>query len=142
MYFFLHHPKILQSLPNYLLFLLRTLRLLCILRFWKIKILPHIQSTFSSYLCNVKIRYHHSRMLHHILLDFSISSFRLCTRNVQFIQFQIHLDMIVRFLLGQKNYRLDVSIKLKHIPTKSRKYKQYFYSTNTVHASPFPQIHN
>ena len=53
-----------------------------------------------------------------------------------------YVDMSVWLFVGKQYYRLDVSIKLKHIPTKSRKYKQYFYSTNTVHASPFPQIHN
>ena len=53
-----------------------------------------------------------------------------------------YVDMSVWLFVGKQYYRLDVSIKLKHIPTKSRKYKQYFYSTNTVYASPFPQIHN
>lgn len=33
-----------------------------------------------------------------------------------------------------------MSIKLKHIPTKSQKYKQYSYSMNTARASLVPQI--
>ena len=32
-----------------------------------------------------------------------------------------------------------MSIKLEHIPTKSRKYEKFFYNTKTVRVSLFPQ---
>lgn len=41
--------------------------------------------------------------------------------------------------LLQQDNTFDVSSKLKHIPTKLRKCRQYLYSTNTARASPFPQ---
>lgn len=43
------------------------------------------------------------------------------------------------FSFAQKAYRLNVSTKLKHIPTKLQEYQQHLYSTNTAHTNLFPQ---
>ena len=40
---------------------------------------------------------------------------------------------------GEQTDCLHMSTKLEHIPTKSRKYGQYLYNTNTARASLFPQ---
>ncbi len=44
------------------------------------------------------------------------------------------------FLWGKQYYRLNVSIKLKHIPTKITEISVFFCSTNIDYATLFPQI--
>ena len=56
------------------------------------------------------------------------------------MKFSLQFDFILpadTFSYGSS--RVDMRTKLEHIPTKSRKYGQYIYSTNTVRASLFPQ---
>ena len=50
------------------------------------------------------------------------------------------LGKLFLFQLGQKNYRLNMYIKLKHIPTKLQISRQYYYSTNTVRLTLFTQV--
>ncbi|WP_302324288.1 hypothetical protein, partial [Bacteroides caecimuris] len=51
-----------------------------------------------------------------------------------------YVDYAVGFFVGKHYNRLHMNTKLEHIPTKSRKYGQYLYNTNTVRVSLFPQI--
>ena len=50
-----------------------------------------------------------SVVLLHPFLDFFVCSLRLSTCRINLIQINLNLDMIIRFLLGQKNYRLHMS---------------------------------
>ena len=123
--------------------------------FYRIRSIIHRQSQISLYLCDIRGMYLEAVFCFYVLLyhfvghsfpglvffgSFSDIIKRIFSLTLTKLNF--YVDMSVWLFVGKQYYRLDVSIKLKHIPTKSRKYKQYFYSTNTVHASPFPQIHN
>ena len=120
-----------------------------------IRSIIHRQAQISFYLCDICGMYFETVFSFYVLLYhfvghsffgfIAFGSFSdIIKRNfsLTFTKLNFYVDMSVWLFVGKQYYRLDVSIKLKHIPTKSRKYKQYFYSTNTVHASPFPQIHN
>ena len=123
--------------------------------FYRIRSIVHRQAQISFYLCDICGMYFEAVFGFYVLLYhfvghslFGLVAFRsfsnITKRNfsLTLAKLNFYVDMSVWLFMGQKNNRFDVSIKLKHIPTKSRKYKQYFYSTYTVHASPFPQIHN
>ena len=60
--------------------------------------------------------------------------------SLTFTKLHFYVDMSVRFFVGKQYYRLHMSIKLKHIPTKTWKYGQYLCSTNVARVSYFPQI--
>lgn len=120
-----------------------------------IRSIIHRQAQISFYLCDICGMYFEAVFSFYVLLYhfvghsfFGLIAFGsfsdIIKRNfsLTLTKLNFYVDMSVWLFVGKQYYRLDVSIKLKHIPTKSRKYKQYFYSTNTVHASPFPQIHN
>ena len=123
--------------------------------FYRIRSIIHRQAQISFYLCDICGMYFEAVFSFYVLLYhfvghsfFGLIAFGsfsdIIKRNfsLTLTKLNFYVDMSVWLFVGKQYYRLDVSIKLKHIPTKSRKYKQYFYSTNTVHASPFPQIHN
>ncbi len=123
--------------------------------FYRIRSVIHRQAQTSLYLCYISSMYLETIFSFYVFLYLFVcnSLFRLVRFgslydiiqryfSLTLTKLNFYVDMSVWLFVGKQYYRLDVSIKLKHIPTKSRKYKQYFYSTNTVHASPFPQIHN
>ena len=120
-----------------------------------IRSIIHRQAQISFYLCDICGMYFETVFSFYVLLYHFVghsllglvcfSSFSNIIKwnfSLTLAKLNFYVDMSVWLFVGKQYYRLDVSIKLKHIPTESRKYKQYFYSTNTVHASPFPQIHN
>ena len=120
-----------------------------------IRSIIHRQAQISFYLCDICGMYFETVFSFYVLLYHfvghsflglvffgSFSNIIKWNFSLTLAKLNFYVDMSVWLFVGKQYYRLDVSIKLKHIPTKSRKYKQYFYSTNTVHASPFPQIHN
>ena len=112
----------------------------------------HFQINYNSFqpqfrIFSLPVRYtiqignlHAGIMFRHILLYLIICCLSLCRCYIHIIKFNRDINIIIRLLfqLGRKNYRLNVSAKLKHIPTELRKYRQYLYSTNTARASLFP----
>lgn len=138
-YMYSYHLKIPQSLHNRYFFFLWTLWLFSHPQLCLIIILPLNYTTHPLYLRNIQITYLQPTMLQHILLNLLISRLTLRLRQIHLIKIYLHLNMMLGIQFGQQTYRLDVNTKLEHIPTKSLKYGQYLYSTNTVRASLFPQ---
>ena len=125
----------------------RLLQFLC-----RIRRIIHCQSQRPFHFCNISGMYLKSILLPHIFLYHLICDFRFwliflrsfCNRIqryliVAFSKFYLYVNNTVRGFVGQKYNRLDMSTKLKHVPTKLRKCRQYLYSTNTARASLFPQ---
>ena len=93
----------------------------------------------------------HTSLSHHMLPQSALHKFNygnqrfpvllICRCYIHIIKFNRDINVIIRLLfqLGQKNYRLHMHTKLKHISTKPQKYERYLYSTNTARASSFTQ---
>ena len=129
----------LQHLHNRRFLLRRTLRHFGIFLLRQVIVLPHIQPALPFDLGDIQAGHLQAVLFQHIGFDLIIGGFTLRRCQIQLIQIQLHLDMLLGIEFGQKNYRLIVYIKSEHIPTKSRKYRQYLYSINTARASLFPQ---
>lgn len=67
--------------------------------------LDHIQPTHPLNLCNIRSMYIRTILVLHIIFNLSISRLALNTCHIRLIQF--HLNIIIRFLLGQKYNRLN-----------------------------------
>ena len=120
--------------------------------FYRIRGIIHWQAQTSLYLRYISSMYLEAIFSFYVFLYHFVgnSLFRLVhfyyfsniiKRNFAFslAKLDFHIDYTVRFFVGKQYYRLHMYIKSEHIPTKSRKYRQYLYSTNTAHASLFPQ---
>lgn len=120
--------------------------------FYCIRGVIHRQAQTSLYLCYISSMYFETIFSFYVFLYHFVcnSLFRLVRLGslcdiiqryftFTFTKLDFYVDMSIRFFVGKQYYRLDVNTKLEHIPTKSLKYGQYLYSTNTVRASLFPQ---
>ena len=120
--------------------------------FYRIRSVIHRQAQTSLYLCYISSMYLEAIFRFYVLLNhlvcnslFWLVRFGSLCDIIQryfaltFTKLDFYVDMSIRFFVGKQYYRLDVNTKSKHIPAKSRKYKQYFCSTNTVRTILFPQ---
>ena len=97
-----------KSFCNGLLLFRSSSWLSAILRFRVIVILSFYNSMLLLYLSDIKICYMKSVVLLHPFLYFFVCSLCLCTCSIYLIQLNLYLNMIVRFLLGQKNNSLHI----------------------------------
>ena len=120
--------------------------------FYRIRSIIHRQTQIPLYLCDICGMYFEAVFSFYILLYHFVGHslfwlVRFCSfsniikRNfsLTFAKLNFYVDMSIWLFVGKQYYRLNMSTKSKHIPTKSRKYGQYLYSTNTARASLFPQ---
>ena len=121
--------------------------------FYRIRSIIHRQSQISLYLCDICGMYLEAVFRFYVLLNHFVGHFffglvrfgsfsNTIYRNLALALSKLHInvDITVGFFVGQKNYRLHMCIKLKHIPTKLQISRQYYYSTNTVRLTLFTQV--
>ena len=113
----------------------------------------HRQSQISLYLCDICGMYLEAVFCFYVLLYHFVGhsffgliffgSFSdIIKRNfsLTLAKLNFYVDMSVWLFVGKQYYRLNVSIKLKHIPTKITEISVFFCSTNIDYATLFPQI--
>src|SRR5699024_5676435 len=110
-----NHPKELQCLCNCRFLFWRTFRLFGIFRLWLIIVLPLNNAILLFDLVDIEMADFQASMLQYIRLDFLIGSLAFRRRQIQFVQIQLHLDMLLGIKFGQKYYRLNIRRSRKHV---------------------------
>lgn len=128
-----------QCFPYSRFFLSRAFCLSGIFRFRQVIIYPLNNSAFLFHLSDIQTSNFQSAMLQHIILDFLIRWLCSPQPSNQARSSSSLPRLFACMNFRQKTHCLYMCTKSKHIPTKQRKYWQYLYSTNTAHASLFPQ---
>ena len=121
--------------------------------FYLIRSIIHWQALISLYLCDIcgmdlEAVFCFYVLLYHFVghsflgLVFFGSFSDIIKRNfsLTLAKLNFYVDMSVWLFVGKQYYRLNVSIKLKHIPTKITEISVFFCSTNIDYATLFPQI--
>ena len=104
----------LQSLHNRILFLLRTLGLLCIFGFSLVVVLPYLQPALLLDLRDIQRRHFQPGLFQHTGLDFGISRTFLQSRGVHVLQRELYTDFFgVDLALGKCNYTLHMARHLR-----------------------------
>ena len=99
----------LQSLHNRILFLLRTLRLLCIFGLRLVVVLSYLQTAFLLNLRDIQGRYLQPSLFQHAGFDFRISRAFLQSGGVHALQGELYTDFFgVDLTLGKCNYTFDM----------------------------------
>ena len=94
----------LQSLHNRILFLLRTLRLLCIFGLRLVVVLPYLQTAFLLDLRDIQGRYFQPGLFQHTGLDFGIGRTFLQSGGIHALQRELYTDFFgVDLALGKCN---------------------------------------
>lgn len=94
----------LQSLHNRILFLLRTLRLLCIFGLRLVVVLSYLQTAFLLDLRDIQGRYLQPSLFQHAGFDFGIGRTFLQSRCIQTLQGKLYTDFFgVDLTLGKCN---------------------------------------
>ena len=83
-------------------------RLLAIRRLRLVIVLPLDDPMYLLNLSNIQIRHMKSILLLNPILDLLIRSLSFSACSINLIQIYLYLDMIIRFLLGQKNNSLII----------------------------------
>lgn len=97
-----------QRLHNCIFLFRRALGNFYAFRFRKIIILPHIQPALSLDLGDIQAGHLQAVLFQHIGFDLIICGFALRRCQIQFVQVQLHLDMLLCIEFGQKTHRLTV----------------------------------
>ena len=106
----LDHLKMLQCLHNRILFFLRTLRLLCILVFRFMVILPLDDAVLLLHLCDIEIGHLELMVFPHIIPNLVVSRLAFRSSHIQFIHADVHFDVTLDIEFGQKENRLKVGL--------------------------------
>ena len=88
--------------------LFRASGLLAVRRLRLVIVFPLYDSMFLFHLSNIQVCYMKSVVLLHPFFDFLISSLCLSASSINLIQINLYLNMIIWFLLGQKNNSLHM----------------------------------
>ena len=97
-----------HGILNRLNLLFRASRLLAIRRLRLVIVLPLDDPMYLLNLSNIQIRHMKSILLLNPILDLLIRSLSFSACSINLIQIYLYLDMIIRFLLGQKNNSLII----------------------------------
>ena len=108
-----NHLKMPQCLHDRILFLLRTLRLLCILVFRFMVILSLDDTVLLLHLCDIEIGDLQRMMLPHIILNLVVSRLALCGSHIQLVHADVHFDMPLDMEFGQKENRFHMTRHLQ-----------------------------
>lgn len=99
----------LQCFHNRILFLLRTLRLLCILVFRFMVILPLDDAVLLLHLCDIEIGYLQLMVFPYIIPNLVVSRLALCGSHIQFLHVDVHFDVTFDIEFGQKENRFAMA---------------------------------
>lgn len=105
----LDHLKMPQCLYDRIRFLLRTLRLLCILVFRFMVILSLNNAVFLLYLCDIEIRNLQLVVFPYILPNLVVSRLAFRSSHIQFIHADVHFDVPLDIEFGQKENRFAMA---------------------------------
>ena len=103
-----NHLKMLQCFYNCIRFLLRTLRLLCILVFRFIVILSLDDAVLLLHLCDIEVGDLELMMFPHIIPNLVVSRLALCGSHIQLVHADVHFDVPLDIEFGQKENRFDM----------------------------------
>ena len=104
-----NHLKMLQCLDNRILFLLRTLRLLCILTFRFMEILALDDAVLLLHLCDIEVGDLQLMVFPHIIPNLIVGRLAFCSSHIQFLHVDVHFDVPLDIEFGQKENRFAMA---------------------------------
>ena len=104
---YLYHLKIPHRIFYRLNLIFRASRLFTVRSLWLVIVFPLNDPMLLFHLGNIEIRDMKSILLLNPILDLLIRSLSFSACSINLIKIYFYLDMIIRFLLGQKNNRLN-----------------------------------